>query len=200
MPVPTVFISYSHKDEVWKNRLLAHLLISVKGGILEVWDDRRIAAGDEWHAEIERIIESAQMCVLLISANFLTSDFIRREEIPRMLIRRRKDGMRLVPVLVRSCDWEIVDWLKQIQMRPTDARPLASLKGDQRDEQMTKIAREVRELLGIKPAVPELGLPISPPDSMHPPALLEEVFSPLMSPDKAKSDAVMNEGQGGDSR
>jgi len=203
MPVPTVFISYSHKDEVWRTRLLSHLLISVKGGIFEVWDDRRIAAGAEWRTEIERVLEGAQMCVLLISADFLTSDFIRREEIPRMLDRRRKDGMRLVPVLVRSCDWEIIDWLEQIQMRPAGARPLASFKGDRRDEQMTSIAREVRELLGIKPAVLELA-PRTPPSlaSTEPPAPFsrEEVLSPLMSPDKVESIATKIGGQGGASR
>ena len=82
---PTVFISYSQKDEVWKNRLLTHLRISEKEGFLELWDDRRIKAGSEWRSEIQKAIDTADIGILLISADFLVSDFIRDEEIPRPL-------------------------------------------------------------------------------------------------------------------
>ncbi|HEX4494278.1 MAG TPA: tetratricopeptide repeat protein [Thermoanaerobaculia bacterium] len=149
---PTVFISYSHKDEVWKDRLLPHLRISEKEGLLELWNDRRIAAGTEWRAEIEKAIDAADVGILLISADFLVSDFIRGEEIPRMLERRSKNGMRLFPVMVRACDWQIVPWLAPIQIRPTGARPLAGFGGNRRDEEMATIAREIRGILDSKSA------------------------------------------------
>src|ERR1700710_2912870 len=138
---PSVFISYSHKDEVWKDRLLTHLRISEKEGLLELWDDRRISAGTEWRPEIEKAIDAADIGILLISADFLVSDFIRGEEIPRMLERRSKNGMRLFPVMVRSCDWQIVSWLAPIQIRPTGARPLADFRGDRRDSEMAALGR-----------------------------------------------------------
>jgi tetratricopeptide (TPR) repeat protein len=155
---PTVFISYSHKDEVWKERLLTHLRISEKEGLVELWDDRRIEAGTEWRAEIEKAIDAAAVGILLISADFLVSEFIRGEEIPRMLERRSKNGMRLFPVMVRSCDWQIVSWLAPIQIRPTGARPLADFRGDRRDSEMAAIARELRGILDSKTTV----LPILP--------------------------------------
>jgi hypothetical protein len=159
---PTVFISYSHKDKVWKDRLLTHLQISEKEGLLELWDDRRIAAGTEWHSGIQTAIDTADIGILLISADFLVSDFIRGEEIPRMLERRSKNGMRLFPVMVRSCDWQIVSWLAPIQIRPTGARPLADFRGDRRDAEMAAIAREVRGILESKAstsAVPQTAFP-----------------------------------------
>jgi tetratricopeptide (TPR) repeat protein len=158
---PTVFISYSHKDKVWKDRLLTHLQISEKEGLLELWDDRRIAAGTEWHSEIQTAIDAADIGILLISADFLVSDFIRGEEIPRMLERRSKNGMRLFPVMVRSCDWQIVSWLAPIQIRPTGARPLAGFGGNRRDEEMAAIAQEIRGILdseAVAPAVPQAAL------------------------------------------
>lgn len=149
---PTVFISYSHQDEVWKNRLLTHLQISAKEGILELWDDQLIAAGTEWRLKIQKAIDAADIGVLLISADFLVSDFIRGEEIPRMLERRSKNGMRLFPVMVRSCDWQVVSWLAPIKVRPTGARPLAGFRGDRRDAEMAAIARELRDILDSKAA------------------------------------------------
>ena len=80
---PTVFISYSHKDEVWKDRLLPHLRVLEHEGILEEWDDRRIGAGDDWYPEIERAMARASVAILLISADFLSSSFILEEEVPR---------------------------------------------------------------------------------------------------------------------
>jgi hypothetical protein len=75
-----IFISYSHKDEEWKDRLLTHLNVLAKQNRLEVWDDRRIAAGDEWLPEIEQAINSGHVALLLVSANFLTSNFILNEK------------------------------------------------------------------------------------------------------------------------
>jgi hypothetical protein len=78
--MPKIFISYSHKDEEWKDRLLTHLNVLAKQNRLEVWDDRRIAAGDEWLPEIEQAINFCHVALLLISANFLTSNFILNEK------------------------------------------------------------------------------------------------------------------------
>jgi hypothetical protein len=88
--MPSVFLSYSHKDEVWKDRLKAHL------GVLELdaWDDRHIQGGAEWFKEIkEAMARAASVAILLISADFLSSEFILREEIPTLLERRTREGL-----------------------------------------------------------------------------------------------------------
>ena len=67
MGTPTVFISYSHKDEAWKERLVTQLRVLQMEGLLDVWDDRRIEAGDDWYPEIQKAIERAALAILLIS-------------------------------------------------------------------------------------------------------------------------------------
>lgn len=73
MPGPSVFISYSHKDEAWKDRLMTHLGVLQREGLLDTWDDRRIGAGANWYEAIQQAIERASVAILLISADFLTS-------------------------------------------------------------------------------------------------------------------------------
>jgi hypothetical protein len=75
-------------------------------GRLDIWDDRRIAIGDDWLPEIEQAMNAAKVAVLLISADFLVSKFIRGVEVPRLLQRRQDEGLRIVPVLVRPCAWK----------------------------------------------------------------------------------------------
>jgi hypothetical protein len=93
MPAPSVFISYSHKDEEWRYRLVTQLGVLQMEGILDVWDDQRIEAGDDWYPEIEKAISNANIATLMISANFLTSKFIRGEEVPKLLERRTKSDV-----------------------------------------------------------------------------------------------------------
>ncbi|MCP4662157.1 MAG: toll/interleukin-1 receptor domain-containing protein, partial [bacterium] len=82
MSRPSVFISYCHADETWKDRLVRHPEVPDLADQLTLWDDRRIAAGDEWRPQIEAALDNADLAVLLITADFLISDFIRRTEVP----------------------------------------------------------------------------------------------------------------------
>ena len=142
--MPSVFLSYSHRDEVWKERLQTRLGVLERQGLLETWDDRRIGAGTDWFEEIQEAMARASVAVLLISANFLTSKFILGEEVPRLLERRKREGLAMIPVLVRACAWDAVEWLRGIQARPRDDRALASFRGNRLDEELTKIAREIQ--------------------------------------------------------
>lgn len=149
---PRVFISYSHKDETWKDRLVTQLKVLEYEGHFATWDDRGISAGDEWRSEIEEQLDQAAVAVLLISADFLTSDFIRGQEVPRLLQRRQSEGIRIVPVIVRSCAWKSVSWLAPIQARPRDGKPLAGLAEHQADEALATLAAEIGALVKATPA------------------------------------------------
>ena len=98
---PKVFVSYSHQDEEWKELLVTQLSVLQSQELLEVWDDRQIAAGADWYRELITAIDLASLVVILISADFLTSPFILREEVPRFLRQRAEQGLRVVPTLVR---------------------------------------------------------------------------------------------------
>lgn len=140
-----VFISYSHKDEEWKNRLVTHLLVLEKEGHLTVWHDRKIEHGNEWYPEIEKALNNSDIALLLVTANFLTSSFVLNEEIPRLLHRRLHDGLKVLPVIVEPCAWKFVAWLSSIQVFPSDGEPLSKDK-DQIEEKCASIAEIVIQI------------------------------------------------------
>ena len=148
---PKVFISYSHQDENWKDKLLAHLSVVAREEDFEVWQDRRIEPGSEWSDEIGRQIDAASIAILLVSADFFNSDFIRNEEVSRFLALREKGGLRIYPVIVRDCTWKSVAWLDRLEVRPLDGKPLASKKGDRLETELARIAAEIAQMLKAAP-------------------------------------------------
>jgi tetratricopeptide (TPR) repeat protein len=176
-PAPSVFISYSHQDEVWKNRLLDHLGGLEEEGLLATWNDRNLGAGDDWFEAIRKAMDEAEVAVLLVSAHSLKSKFIRHQEIPHLLDRRVRAGMTFFPVLVRSCVWDEFPWLSRFQARPADGKPLAAFQGDRRDAELAKIAKEILGIVrnGTPPPQPskEPDLPRS-----HAPAALHQLPTP----------------------
>ena len=144
----TVFISYSHKDEVWKDRLVTHLGVLQQEGLLDLWDDRRIGAGGNWYQKIEEAIARASVAVLLVSADFLTSKFILSKEIPDLLERRDKEGLRIFPVIIRPCAWKRVKWLARMNLRPKDGRPIQGGSEFQVETDLAAIAEEIAGIIG----------------------------------------------------
>lgn len=142
-----VFISYSHKDEDWKDRLVTHLHVLQMQDMINVWDDRRIEIGDDWRPEIENAINRASIVILMISANFLTSKFILDKEVPKFLERRSKGDLRVVPLIVKPCAWKQVEWLSEIQGRPKDNYPLSSGSEHQIDVNLAALAEEIAAIV-----------------------------------------------------
>jgi len=162
---PTVFVSYSHKDEPWKDRLHPHLGMLKRVGHIDVWDDRRIGSGEEWYDEIKAAMEQAAVAVCLISADYLDSDFCSKEEIPYLLERRERDGMKLIPVLVRPCLWQAIPWLSPIQMIPRDGKSVAEDFAGKEDSVFTQVAGRVHEIV----TDPTYQPPAPPPPKWTPP-------------------------------
>ncbi len=142
-----IFISYSHRDEVWKDRLVTHLNVLGMAGLLEVWEDRQIKAGDHWYAEIETAIAAADVAILLITKDFLTSPFVLEKEVPALLKRRNEQGLRVIPLVVAPCAWERIPWLGPIQARPKDGRPISGGDDHRIDQDLADLAEEIHDLL-----------------------------------------------------
>src|SRR5688500_7371659 len=102
-PRPTVFISYSHADKEWLERLKRHLKPLVREGRVDCWDDTHIRPGDDWKQEIRNALDAAQVAVLLISADFFASDFIDENELPSLLAAAQAKGVRILPVILSAC-------------------------------------------------------------------------------------------------
>lgn len=122
MSAPTVFISYSHKDKDLFGPLVAQLKTLEQAGLLEVWEDTRIDAGDKWYPEIEEAMKRAAVAVCLVSEYFLSSDFCTKQEVPFLLKRAADEGLLIVPVLLSECVWEAHRWLKETQMLPGEGQ------------------------------------------------------------------------------
>jgi len=167
MTKPTVFISYSHKDEQWKDRLRPHLEMLEKAGRIDIdiWDDRDIGAGAEWYDEIREVMERAAVAVCLISADYLASDFVNKEEIPYLLERRASNGMTLILVLLRPCAWKVCHWLTPIQMIPRDGQSVVSDFRDNWDVPFAQVAERIHKVI----TDPAYQPPAPPPPRWSPP-------------------------------
>jgi len=155
---PTIFISYSQSDTRWKERLASFFNVFQHEGLLKVWHDGLIQAGGDWLPEIESAMAQARVAILLVSVRFLNSEFVRRREVPTLMERRQKEGLRVIPVIVSPCPWQKVPWLSGIQARPLRGKTLEGLRKVQQDELLSNLAEEVVELLapeliGARPGV-----------------------------------------------
>jgi Deoxyribonuclease II/TIR domain/zinc-ribbon domain len=120
----TVFYSYSHKDEDLRNELEAHLAPLRRSGLIREWHDRKITAGQDWDKEISKYLESAELILFLISADFLNSSYIFDVEVKRALERQSTGQAAVVPVILRPVVWRIVPELGRLQALPEGARPV----------------------------------------------------------------------------
>jgi len=147
LEAPKVFISYSHKDEAWKERLVTQLNVLGEQGLLDIWDDTRIDGGDDWFPKIQEAMESAAVAILLVSADSLTSKFILRKEVPPLLERRAKEGLLLLPLIVRPCPWQEVSWLARLQARPRKGKPLITMPDADAETALSDLATEILHLV-----------------------------------------------------
>jgi predicted Ser/Thr protein kinase len=154
---PTVFVSYSHVDEKWKDRLITHLGVLQIQGLLDLWDDHRIEAGEDWQQEIQEAMATARVAILLVSADFLASRFIQGEEVPRLLERRDEEGVHIFPIIVRPCAWKRVRWLTRLQVRPKYGHPLSDGTEHQIDADLAVIADEVAGIIDRTTSAASLG-------------------------------------------
>src|SRR6185295_15570005 len=153
-PMANVFVSYSHLDEVWKDRLLRHFRALERQGLaVEAWHDREIPGGGDWEAQIRAAMAAADAAVLLISTDFLASEFINSVEVPFLLDRLEKGSLPVIPVVVSPCNWKLVAWLKKLNLRPPDGTPLSKLRKPAAEEQLTAITDEVFQLATSRGAV-----------------------------------------------
>jgi internalin A len=116
-----LFYSYSHKDEALRNKLETHLKLLERQGLLEPWHDRKIEAGKEWKQKIDDNLERADIILLLVSADFIASDYCYEKELKRALERHEKGEARVVPVIVRDVNWRSASFAR-LQALPKDGR------------------------------------------------------------------------------
>jgi hypothetical protein len=139
-----LFFSYSHKDENLRDRLETHLAGLKREGAIETWHDRRIIAGDEFAGVIDDNINRADIVLLLVSPDFIASDYCFQIEMQRALERHAGGEARVVPVILRPCDWHSAPFGKLMAV-PKDGKPVVSWPDH--DDALLDIAVGIRQML-----------------------------------------------------
>ena len=101
-----LFYSYAHEDEALREMLEKHLKLFQRQGLLASWCDRQIDAGSDWQHAIDEHLETASLILLLISPDFLASDYCYELEMQRALERQQAGQARVIPIILRPCDWQ----------------------------------------------------------------------------------------------
>jgi hypothetical protein len=145
-PAPiTLFYSYSHADEALRKKLESHLALLKRQGHLDDWHDRKIDAGTEWAGALDGHLAKADIILLLVSADFLASDYCYDKEMTRAIERHHAGEAVVIPVILRPCDWSTAPFAK-LQGSPKDMKPV--IKWKPRDDAWTDIATGIRSAVG----------------------------------------------------
>ncbi|SEL65083.1 TIR domain-containing protein [Nitrosovibrio tenuis] len=120
-----VFISYSHKDESYKDALDEHLSMLKRNNIIEAWHDRKIVPGQDWSKEISENLEQSELILFLISPSFLGSEYCFNVEMKRAIEMHKEGRTQLIPIVIRPCDWAL-EGLSGLQAVPKDAKPITT--------------------------------------------------------------------------
>ncbi len=149
--VVNVFFTYSHRDEQLRDELERHLAMLKREGIVNTWHDRRIGPGEHIDHAISRDLEGAEIVLLLVSADFLSSDYCYDVEMQRAMEKHEDDSARVIPVILRPCDWKTAPFGK-LKAVPLDGKPVT--KYADRDDAFVEVAQAVREAAATFGATP----------------------------------------------
>lgn len=138
-----IFISYSHKDTEIKDALVKHLFPFVLTNQIKIWEDGLIEAGDSWDDEIKNNLDLADIVLLLVSSNSLTSSYINNVELKKSMDKHNNGLVKIVPIIVKPCKWTILP-ISKIQAVPRSAIPIS--KWDDEDEALLNVVNELEKI------------------------------------------------------
>jgi diguanylate cyclase (GGDEF)-like protein len=161
-----VFVSYSHKDELLRNELAAHLAFLRKLGVIREWHERRIEGGkaaSAWRGTVHERLESAELILLLVSSDFLESDYSNDVEIARAMDRHAAGSAMVIVIIARpALDWQAAPF-GSLQALPSNGVPVASWPD--REEAWVDVVRGIRAALEGRTSAP---LPPPPSRRLRP--------------------------------
>lgn len=150
-----LFFSYCHVDEALRDRLEKHLSMMKNQGLIETWHDRGIMAGDDLDTSIDVNLETSDIILLLVTADFLASKYCFSKEMKRALERQREGTARVIAVILEHCDWQSAPFAKSLVV-PKDGKPVTSWANEA--EAWTDVTKQIRTVVEQTPpptAMPE---------------------------------------------
>ncbi len=143
-----VFISYAHKDREWLVKLQKHLKPLERQGAIEVWDDTKIQTSDEWLEKIRMALRSSKVAILLVSADYLASEFIQNEELSHLLeAAKAQKGVRIMPVILSPCRFVETPILAQFQAVNPPSMPLIGMSEVDQENVLYKLSKDVETII-----------------------------------------------------
>jgi hypothetical protein len=139
-----VFYSYAHEDETLRNELAKQLKLLKRQGKIDEWYDREITGGEEWEHKIDVHLNTASIILLLVSPDFITSDYCYDTEMMRAMERHELGEARVIPVILRPTDWHSAPFGK-LQALPKDGKPITTWSNH--DEAFLDVARGIRKVV-----------------------------------------------------
>src|SRR5437763_7317570 len=137
----TIFYAYAHEDERYRGQLEKHLSLLRQQGIISEWHDRKVMPGMDWARATDDHLQNASIILLLISPDFLASDYCYSVEMQRALERHKTGNTITIPILLRAVDWKDAPFA-HLQCLPRNGRPIRTWRD--RDVAFSEIAREIR--------------------------------------------------------
>lgn len=153
-----IFISYSQRDKAWMERLKTHLKPLERDFKINVWVDTKLRSGDKWRVEIESALAKTRVAILLISSNFLASDFINSDELPPLLKAAAKEGTIILPLLLSTSAFSLTP-LSEFQAVNGPDQPLDLLSEGQVNQTLFQVAKRVHEIF-MPPAKKAVARPV----------------------------------------
>jgi len=141
----SIFVSYSHKDIAQLERLHVHLKPLEKDGLVDLWDDTKIKTGDKWELEIEKALSKSAIAILIISADFLASDFILNNELPPLLEKAELEGTIILPVILKPCRFMRDKNLSKFQALNNPDMPLLSMSEIEREGEWDRLSQRIED-------------------------------------------------------
>jgi hypothetical protein len=159
----TVFVSYAHKDHNLRKELDKHLIQMKREGLISVWHDQDISPGTAWEQEIRTHLNTADIVLLLISPDFIASEYCYSVEMTRALERHEARQARVIPIILRPVDWSKAPFA-HLQCLPRNTRPVANWRN--RDQAFLEIAHGIRTALA---SLDVSSRPVVEPPATEPP-------------------------------
>lgn len=141
-----VFISYSHKDDSHKNKFITHLSSLVRNEEIEIWHDRKILPSQDWSKEISEKLESSDIVICLISADFIASTYCYGKELSRSLELQEEGKLKCICIILKPCDWHDLP-LSKFQCIPEDGKPIT--KWSNQDSAWLDCTKKIKSTLPL---------------------------------------------------
>lgn len=139
-----LFYSYCHEDKAYCDELTKHLSVLKREGAISEWYDRKIEPGKNWEKEINQNLKASDVILLLISSDFVASDYCYCKEMEEALRMHDANQARIVPIIIRPVDWSSAPFAA-LQFLPEDAVPVSAW--DNRDEAWLNVVEGIRKVV-----------------------------------------------------